>query len=537
MSTDIDADDTHRPDWRSLALGLGVALLGFACSEPPAGATADTSGPRADGSVELGVDAGADASPSDTGPLDTGPLDTGPLDTQGGDTTPPRDSSPGDASDSSTPDAPGDTTDAETTTDTSTDAAPEATGGPCRRGDAGGGDAGCISRSCATGYRLAPNGRCLPRQQNVPTTDTSKIATYTSGSAGQQLLTLPGDKVLAYPFLIDLTKNTQSKPMPTNGHQTRVSVWIDGGVAKQAHTHKQDVNARSLAMSSLGNKLWNAGIYGCCNYLATRTVALKPSKAKGYVKQKNALFEIDLKTGNSTGIQNSGSGPKGHVLLDGDAAYTIGVNAVTKVDIAQGIDRWAKNFGASTVSDHAHGALTGQGDPVVAFRDGTIVHLDNAVGSETWGLPKTAPVAASAGPQVVVDQNDRVFVTTGAPAIWAIDAASGQVAWKQFLPAEAHELLVGDKGRLYAYAPNVGRIYAFDRTTGRTLHTYVGLWGPTGRAPFADLLLKDGSLIALSRGNIVVFPVTSEKYPSTAAWPVQHHDNQRTSNLDAPLKY
>lgn len=419
-------------------------------------------------------------------------------------------------------DAPSDTADARE--DDTHDAGPC---GPSRR------DASCVVRSCAPGYKLASNGRCVPAARNATIVDAYKTASFATSMTGHQLAALTGDDLLVYPKILDYSTGVSKTPYSNTGHATRISVWIDNGEAKQTHHHRQDVVAKDLE----GNELWNASIYGCCNYFASRTVALKPAMGKGYVKEPSQLYEIDLETGSANGIPNSSYGGRGHVMVDGTAAYVVYESDVAKFDMQTGVKSWSKTIGGSNLSKRARGALTGQGNVVAVFHDGQIAHLEGATGNETWNLPQTTPVEARPGPLAVVDETDRVFFTTGEPAIWAVEASSGNILWKQFLPDKPHEIVVGDRGNLYAYVAPLGRIYAIDRASGQIHTIYVGLRGADETALPVDMILKDGSLIVLSRGHLVVFPVDSSGYPQNAPWPVEHHDNQRTSNLDTPLTH
>ena len=138
---------------------------------------------------------------------------------------------------------------------------------------------------------------------------------------------------------------------------------------------------------------------------------------------------------------------------------------------------------------------------------------------------------------MVIGPKKTIYATTGAPSIVSVDLATGSTNWTvSNLPETPHDLIVGDRGYLYASHPTTGEVRVYERSSGTLKLTYHGLPTTQTGKP-TDLLLRDALLFYNANGEIAGFPGPSVNYPTAAPWPAVHHDNQHTSDLNGPTHY
>jgi hypothetical protein len=124
-------------------------------------------------------------------------------------------------------------------------------------------------------------------------------------------------------------------------------------------------------------------------------------------------------------------------------------------------------------------------------------------------------------------------------AVQAYDLNTGSLLWTTNIDQTlvVSDLLLGDDGCVYVAASQApyagsagqgGEVIALDQATGATKQTITNI-------PGASQMILFDSVLFVTGWNTTALPVGASGYDTQAPWPVQYHDNQRTSNATAPL--
>lgn len=531
----MDSAGTVR--WRLLVAGLCLLVVAGCRATAERGMFADDTGEQSDT---------RDAPDTGDGPVDTGevpdgaPRDTGDARSDTADTTGAEvgDSgleTAGDGADTAEADAgcpPGEHDGGDGT------CVPE---GMCASGYHDGGDGTCLPKHrCAPGYYLESMGSCAQISSGTTSVDSNLIVKYSIGGykwialwASDQLIALPGQYDLQTGNKIQqLQNNSEPRFYPAD---RRYSAWVDRGSDHTIVTWYHGIKGWDPS----GMQRWGIGT-GCCSYRFRQPTTIDVSLGIGYQNQRGGIRSFDLRSGYTLVKFGTNIGDDSHMCLDQRKLYVTGKKRITYHDISNRSTEWSKRILPTKQNLGQLGpcALAFDGSLVTSSPSGAVIQA-NPDGTSKWGGPVSVPSLKSTGvkPRVVIGPNDTVYATTGEPGIVALDLKTGSEQWTiSSLPGMVHELVVGDRGYLYAMLPTEGEVRVYERSSGDYAFRYHNL--PTkGAGKPTDLLLRDGVLFYNSAGKVRGIPVPSVDYPESAPWPVAYHDNQRTSDLNGPTHY
>ena len=502
-------------------------------------------------------DGDTSSSTRDTTPADTGTADTGPNDTGSEDTYVP-DTSPTDAADSADDDTSldtsTDTTDAADTADTTTDTADAADGGiDCPAGEHDGGDGTCVPMGeCADGFHDGGTGDCLPDHRcavdyyldesgscaavgsDVVQIDTSQTELWSTNQKGDYMAMGAEEKIFTLPYRVNRHDGTVTDlGVGDYVKFRRYSIWVSRGETQKLIGRYQGTGGYDLD----GNKEWGC-CGGCCDYFPKDAPSLRTHVGVGY-QLRNGFISFSLHSGNKLQMDATGSGGAGFVLIDGTLLWGVTSGYVLLADSVTDETLWSKPIDTPTADAPllASGALFFDGSLVTASRRGFVTRI-NPDATDAWSSNASISGFSSDDIRhiVVIGAQDTVYINTATPGITALAASDGSVKWERSLSSRVHDLVVGNRGYLYAYLPEEGKMLALDAATGDTKFEYSSVPGQTNRKD-NEMMLRDGTMYLLGNGGITAVPVQSEHYDFSSSWPVRFHDNQRTSDLWGTLAY
>jgi len=153
-----------------------------------------------------------------------------------------------------------------------------------------------------------------------------------------------------------------------------------------------------------------------------------------------------------TGIhRNVGTNFGGPVIVASENLVVAGTGDgnIWGLDLGDGSKRWRYNHGSALGSTASLVSTRGEGfDPdlvVLGTLDGVLVAVDVATGRPVW---RAALDGNSRAP--VRQYGDRLYTLTSTNKVFAIDAASGRVAWSKGRPASASLTIDGQASPLVA---------------------------------------------------------------------------------------
>ena len=146
--------------------------------------------------------------------------------------------------------------------------------------------------------------------------------------------------------------------------------------------------------------------------------------------------------------------------------------------------------------------------------EGIVQSFDTKNGKRIWRAKTASKIDednAFLGGAICIE-GDRLFATTGAAEVLALDAASGKVLWRVSVGVPVRSAPTINAGRIFVVTVE-NEVIALAADTGRKLWTYAGSTTPTillgGSAPAVDggvvvATLSSGELVALRTDNGVV---------------------------------
>lgn len=308
-------------------------------------------------------------------------------------------------------------------------------------------------------------------------------------------------------------------PVPTPGG--RAAIWIDSGTSRNVNGGIVDRRGHRPD----GTLDWEWIGLGCCNW--NQAMAIDVAAGVAYTSQNTELFRIDLSSGAGSSWIGGGAWG-GRDSMRGAGLYVAGFHgSVTRYDVVARTALFTVPIdpGGDPASPRMYpGAVLEDDSFVVTTTTGRIARVLSD-GTVAWNLPgygfETGPIDLAG-----------VYVLAGSTTPLGIAAFDRDGTHVATVPtgAAVRDLLTADGSRIYALLAS-GEVVVVDGTRGQIVGTYTGL--PTA----GEMLLREGVLYVLGDGRLHALPVASTGYDPASAWPVKHHDNQRTSNGLAPMSY
>ncbi|MBC8131569.1 MAG: PQQ-binding-like beta-propeller repeat protein, partial [Deltaproteobacteria bacterium] len=273
-----------------------------------------------------------------------------------------------------------------------------------------------------------------------------------------------------------------------------------------------------------GTHAWSWLGPGCCDFV--QNAAYDPIRnhllnAATY----NALATLDANTGSLLTLYQPivQAYQPHHYAVAGDNVFHVGGNdnIVAQQSLIDGAVAWSVDFSGMLASGSLFpGAVAGDGTIVVGSSGGRgrIMRL-NADGTINFSVENgtsTAPVISETA----------IYVGSAVGTTFALQSYDfdGDLRWSVPVAGAPTSLLVGDDGLVFAsLGGNPGQVIGARESDGSLAVHFVNVEAG------GELMLRDGRLLLKTPNRLYSLPVGATNYPAHAPWPVQRHDNFRSS--------